>query len=512
MLDFGKYVRMLPRLRQIGCSLLVVTLAACAVKLTNRFDPAPNGDVTGAAAVCSSLAIEPNGAPGGDAGPKLLGRFYSPLSDDGKTLLSPRFDWSGNSITARFEATDHITVKLLLEAQPTADPNVQTVQDLLFEFVVDDLPPATRQITVTTDAKGNPTTTPLEAYEVTGLDASKPHEVVIYRNTEAEKGIIDFNGFDLHGGHYLPPTRRARRVEFIGDSITCGYGLEGNNATCPYSVTIRSLVDPTTGKSVLDANGNPVTVDLPVTENQYLTYVAQAARALDADPVTYCWSGRGVYKNLKENWVLGATSRVPELEPDATKTVPDLWNERTLGSDYEGSDAGTILDGGTAWDFSVEKPEDIPQVVVVNLGTNDFSRDTKNNVTGQSNMTPGKDPGDNIPDGDLDSTAELELFFQKYLKFVQQIRLHRPQAHIFLATPPMLSDQYPLVNARSHLKAILVRIVEEMQKVGDQKVYKMDLVEMGSRYGLGCDYHPNRTVHDIMATQLVGAIRSKTCW
>ena len=457
--------------------------------------------------------VEPNGAPGGDAGPKLLGRFYTPLSDDGKTRLSPRFDWSGNSITARFEGTDTITVKLLLETAPTADPNVQTVQDLLFEFAVDDLPPTVRQITVTKDANGNPTTTPLETYDITGLDASKPHEVVIYRNTEAQKGTIDFNGFDLHGGRFLPPTRRARRIEFIGDSITCGYGLEGNNATCPYSVTIRSLTDPTTGKPVLDANGNPVTVDLPVTENQYLTYVAQAARALDADPITYCWSGKGVFLNLKENYVLDETTHQPRLEDDALTTVPDLWNTRTLAADFQGADAGSVVDGkGTRWDFSVEKPDEVPQVVVVNLGTNDFSRDTRDNTTGQPNKIPGKDPGDNIPDGDLDSEANLELFFQKYLGFVQQIRLHRPQAHIFLATPPMLSDQYPLTNGRSHLKAILVRIVEEMQKVGDQKVYKMDLVEMGSRYGLGCDYHPNRTVHDIMATQLIGAIRSKTCW
>jgi hypothetical protein len=40
----------------------------------------------------------------------------------------------------------------------------------------------------------------------------------------------------------------------------------------------------------------------------------------------------------------------------------------------------------------------------------------------------------------------------------------------------------------------------------------MELVEMGVRYGLGCDYHPNLEVHRIMADQVVGAIRSKTCW
>lgn len=76
----------------------------------------------------------------------------------------------------------------------------------------------------------------------------------------------------------------------------------------------------------------------------------------------------------------------------------------------------------------------------------------------------------------------------------------------------MLTDQFPIDNARSLLRDILHRIVVEQQKSNDMQVYQMDLVEMGFRYGLGCDYHPNLEVHRIMATQLVGAIRSKTCW
>jgi hypothetical protein len=40
----------------------------------------------------------------------------------------------------------------------------------------------------------------------------------------------------------------------------------------------------------------------------------------------------------------------------------------------------------------------------------------------------------------------------------------------------------------------------------------MDLVEQGFRYGLGCDYHPNAQVHAMMAKQVIGAVRSKTCW
>ena len=500
---------MLPRLRHAGC-LLFVTLTACAVKLTDRFDAATNGDVTGVPANCAAATgIEPGGAPGGEAAPKLVGRF-SQVDEAGKPLASARFDWSGTYISARFQGTDRITVKLLLQGQPTANPNVPLLQDLLFEFVLDGVA-TTRQITVTADAAGKPTLTAQESYDI-AVDPNVPHELVVHRNTEAQKGIITFNGFDLHGGAYLQPVRRPRRIEFIGDSITCGYGLLGGNATCPFEIPVRTLTDPTTGEPVIDPVTNrPVTVDVPVTESQYLAYTSQTARNLDADAVTICWSGKGVWKNLRDAYTPDANGvqAVDEKIAD-NATIPELWG---AGSQRLPDVPGRTLatdDAGPAWDFAKEKPEEVPQVVVVNLGTNDFSRDARANdgTVGPS----GHAEPDNIPDGDLDRVDQLEDFFQTYLRFVQKIRLRRPNAHIFLATPPMVSDQYPLLNARAHLKAILLRIVEEMQKVGDAKVYKLDLVEQGTRYGLACDYHPNQEVHRLMAEQLTGAIKTKTCW
>lgn len=491
---------MLPRLRHAGC-LLFVTLTACAVKLTDRFDAATNGDVTGVPANCAAATgIEPGGAPGGEAAPKYVGRFAPVLDEAGKPLASTRFDWSGNYISTRFQGTDRITAKLLLEGQPTSNPNVPLLQDLLFEFVLDGVA-TTRQITVTADAAGKPTLTAQESYDV-AVDPNVPHELVIHRNTEAQKGIITFNGFDLHGGTFLPPVRRARRIEFIGDSITCGYGLLGGNATCPFEIPVRTLTDPATGQPVIDpATNRAVTVDVPVTESQYLTYTSQTARALDADATTICWSGKGVWKNLRDAYTRNdAGQYVLDRETNVDNfLIPQLWAQRTLAND-----------AAQPWDFAKEKAEEVPQVVVVNLGTNDFSRDA---VANDGSLGPNGHPdADNIPDGDLDRVDQLEDFFQTYLRFVQQIRLRRANAHIFLATPPMVSDQYPLVNARAHLKAILLRIVEEMQKVGDAKVYKLDLVEQGTRYGLACDYHPNQEVHRLMAEQLTGAIKTKTCW
>lgn len=474
-------------LRSVACVSFAL-LPACVVRLADRNAPEVNGAVTGAATNCALETPLPKGEPGGDAAPKFVGRFRAQPDTPGEY----EFDWSGNYVTARFTGTDHITAKLFL---PPDQNNV--VQDEMFVFQVDAREPELRQITVKSDAKGNPTLEPQEDYAVTGLDPSQPHEVTIYRNTEAQKGAIIFKGFDIGAGTYLPPTRRPRRIEFIGDSIICGYGNEGKNATCPFEVEIRRPKDAS-GKPIRGADGNEVVVSLPVTENQYQSFTAITARELDADAVTVCWSGKGVYKNYKERRVLNPDTHQLEFEEDTTTTVPQLWRTRTIGSNP---------DPTYAWDFTKEKPEEIPQVVFISLGTNDFSRDTL-----PENTDPTKLPGDNVPDGDMNSVTERQAFFQTYLQFVRDVRAARPTAHIFIATPPMVTDQFPLDNARRNLKAILLGIVDAQQKAGDTRVYQMDLVEQGFRYGLGCDYHPNREVHRIMADQLVGAIRSKTCW
>jgi lysophospholipase L1-like esterase len=471
------------RLRTLACVTLLA-LPACVARLADRNSPKENGGVTGEPADCSKVQILPKGAPGGEAAPKLVGRYAFPP----ESPTEPLFDWSGNYITVRFQGTSKLTVKLQLQG---AVP-----QDQLFEFVVDDLPPTVRQITVKKDAAGKPTLEPQEEYEIVGLDPNTPHEVTIYKNTEAQKGSIVFKGFDLNGGTLLPPTRRARRMEFIGDSITCGYGNEGKNATCPFEVKIRDAKDAQ-GNPIKDANGNAVAVTVPTTENQFLAFTSLAARELDADAVTICWSGKGAYKNYKERTILDPQTKQPKLEDDTLTAMPELWETRTVGSDFQGH----------KWDFAQEKPEEIPHVVVISLGTNDFARDTKPVQT-----DPTKLSGDNIPDGDMDDPAEREKFFEAYLGLVKKVRVHRPDAHIFLAVPPMVSDQFPLDNARSNLRDTLRRIVAEQARAGDVKVYHMDLVEQGFRYGLGCDYHPNLEVHRIMSKQLVGAVRSKTCW
>ncbi len=479
-------MHLLPRTIIWAC---VFTLPACVIRLSDRNEAEVNGGVTGPAADCSSIQVEPGGIVEGEATEKFVGRFVTLPQDTPEAPPIWRFDWSGNYISVRFQGTSEIDVKLQITT--VGFQGTQVPQDQLFQFIVDGnaykVP-----LSVKSGPDGKPTNIPEDTYPIKGLDPAVPHEVTIYKNTEAQKGSVLFRGFDLHGGTKLPPVRRARRMEFIGDSITCGYGNEGANATCPFEVVLRTATNDS-GEPLRKPNGDPYLITMPVTENQYRSYTSIAARALDADAVTICWSGKGAYKNYKDRFIRDEQGNVIR-DPDDQTTVPTLWETRSVGSDT--SEA-------LKWDFSKELPEEIPDVVVINLGTNDFARDSEPAIP-----DPDKLSGDNVPDRDMEKPEELQKFYESYLTLVRNVRTHRPNAHIFLATPPMLSDQFPLDNARQIVRSVLRRIASEV----DSKVYQMDLVEQGFRYGLGCDYHPNVEVHQIMAEQLIGAVRSKTCW
>lgn len=430
-----------------AAAVLVLLTPACVVKLSERNAPLPNGGVSGPDVECTVANVEPASISTriqSTASTKLTGRF------DLKDPTKPRFDWSGNAMTARFQGT---------EVTWGAESGVEVA----YEEIID----GKMQKVILGGAVENKT--------VTRQLPDGIHEITVMRTSEALYGDSSFIPFTF-GPHTqpLPVPEKTHRIEYIGDSITCGYGDEGANATCPYDTTIRSAPD---GMGGVDE------VKVPMTQNIYLAYGSIAARKLDAEATTICFSGKGVNVNYREQGVGEGAKADPHAkpDPDAKTTIPQYYL-RTLATERPEA-------GGQPWDFSKEAQ---PEVVVMNLGTNDFARDLNQ---------------DTVPDG-----IDLPGFQAAYAKFVEFVRSKRPDAHIFLAVPPMLTEKFPLDNARTNLRNTLRSIVEQRNAAGDQKIYFMEYVEMGTRYGLGCDYHPNLEVHRIMADQTVGAIRSKTCW
>lgn len=146
------------------------------------------------------------------------------------------------------------------------------------------------------------------------------HSLILSRRTEGYQGMAVFHGLLLDKGAKLlpPPERPARKIEFIGDSITVGYGVEGPGITCPSEREFK---------------------------NNWKAFSAVAARELKAEYQMIAISGRGVVKNYGEKTNVSA-------EP-----LP-FYYDRTLQNDPK-----------LKWDFKSWTPD----AVVINLGTNDFS-------------------------------------------------------------------------------------------------------------------------------------------
>jgi lysophospholipase L1-like esterase len=386
--------------RLLRTTLLCLAVGACAGQVSALGDvgggsgggmTGGGGEATGGGAATGGGTGGGGGGAGQDAGLPLvhfLGRF-----DFGDGGQGPRADWSGSAWVTRFRGTG-IRVAL------TGGANQ-------FAALVDD---------------GQPTVVKFagDAGVVTvasGLSDAE-HTLALSRRTEASFGPVRFDGFTVTGGALVPsPPPFTRKLEFVGDSITCGYGNEGAVATCAFS---------------------------PNTENEYLAYGALTARALDAEHRVVAWSGLGMVRNYADR----AGPRIPELYG------------RTLATD-----------AASLWDTS----RWVPDVVVINLGTNDFST--------------GVNPG--------------QPFADAYLQFVTRLRGLYPQAHIFCAVGPMDND--------STLRGYVTGVVTARAQAGDDRVHFIEFPPQGA-LGYGCDSHPNVATHALMATAMTSAIRAALGW
>lgn len=205
-----------------------------------------------------------------------------------------RFDWSGVSLTVKFKGS---SIGFLLE-----DGNNN------FEVYVDGRP-ATVWVTQPDQ----------DLYSLSGLSSGE-HVVRVVKRTEALFGATLFKGLVLDKSSNLLelPLKPLRKIEFVGDSIVCGYGNEAATLKCD---SLRPY------------------------ENVDKAFGADAARDLNAEAVFVAYSGKGVVRN----W--GDKNR------KSSDPFPPLYG-RTLCHVPE-----------ISWDFS----QWVPDAVVVHLGSNDFS-------------------------------------------------------------------------------------------------------------------------------------------
>ena len=86
--------------------------------------------------------------------------------------------------------------------------------------------PTSAEPTHIIEVKGNDTIIDLITLEDTKKSKIKQHQVVIQRRTEANCGTTTVSEF-ITDGKFLPAEPlKTRQIEFIGDSYTCGYGVD----------------------------------------------------------------------------------------------------------------------------------------------------------------------------------------------------------------------------------------------------------------------------------------------
>lgn len=165
-----------------------------------------------------------------------------------------------------------------------------------------------------------------DRYVLYEADTCKEVKLRLVKYSEAAFGKVGIKSLYIDGEILPRPTKALpRRLEFIGDSITCGYGNEGVLMTDTFTTS---------------------------QENPWEAYAAVTARSLGAEYQMVCWSGIGIISNYTEQNTPNEEWLMPVLYPYTDKAC-DL----VLGKEPE------------LWDFS----RFVPDCIVINLGTNDNS-------------------------------------------------------------------------------------------------------------------------------------------
>ncbi|MYM24915.1 electron transporter RnfD [Duganella sp. FT135W] len=317
------------------------------------------------------------------------------FADRAKPVLS----WPGTSIAANFTGS---SLSVTLDDQLGKN---------FFNVFIDDKP------VVIEAAQGSKT------YAVaSGLQAGA-HRLLITKRTEGEEGGTVFKGLELADGGKLlpPPPRKQRHIEFFGDSITSGMGNES----------------PDDGPDHLLKD-----------KNNYLSYAAITARALDAEAHITSQSGIGVMIS----WF--------------PFTMPDFYDQLSA-----------VGNNDSHWDFSSWTPD----VVVVNLFQNDRWL-----IDREKRLSPMPDDARRIA---------------AYRTFVQKIRALYPRAYIVCALGSM-----DAVQEGSKWPGYVRTAVDQMRDGGDQRI---DTIIFPWN---GFGGHPRVKQHQANAALLTDFIRKKAGW
>jgi lysophospholipase L1-like esterase len=246
---------------------------------------------------------------------------------------------------------------------------------------------------------------------------SGTHTVRIETLTESQAGAYEFHGFALRkSDRALPMTPRPRQIEFIGDSHTVGYGNTSKTRECTED-QVWATTDTTQ------------------------SFGAKVADHYGADYQINAISGRGIVRNY-------------DGTPDDPLPVAYPF---------------ALLDHSVTYEDSRWHP----QIIVIALGTNDFS----------TQLHAGE------PWATRDALhADYEA---NYLKFLEGLRARNPNAFIIVWATDL---------AEREIQQEAGKVVAQLQNSGQDRIafIPVDALTME-----GCNWHPSLADHATIADKLI---------
>lgn len=246
------------------------------------------------------------------------------------------------------------------------------------------------------------------------------HVVRLDKLTESQTGSARFIGFFVGPEDKpLAPVARPRRIEFIGDSYTVAYGVRSTRFECTEQ-QVHDLTDTS------------------------LSFAPILAGRLNADYRIVAFSGRGVVRNYSG---LAPGEPLPVLYP---RMIPGKAEPR--------------IDPADPWR---------PDLIVVGLGTNDFS-------------TP-------LKDGEAWKTeADLRTDYRdSYVAFVAALARRDPKARFLLIAGDTFADDVAQVAGR--LNGATADLATPVRITGMERT--------------ACHNHPSAADERLMADRLEAAIK-----
>ena len=249
------------------------------------------------------------------------------------------------------------------------------------------------------------------------------HTLRLQKCTEGEYACTTIYGLSFDSGAKLSPVApKERMIEVYGDSYTVGYGTEGKKASDPFALE---------------------------TENCNLAYTCIIARYFDADYRITAHSGNGMVRNWGD--------KKQESNPNMSTRSTQLYDQFAT----------------TPFDFKWRRPD----IVMINLGTNDFSPTA-------------------IP--------EADNYVNAYIKMIEQISNRYDNVPILCITPHSsthyLRAAISLLRERTKNKYANVHFAESMNNIINEDV------------DLGNDWHPNYQGQCKIAMSLIPQISKILHW